>query len=106
MKNKKFNIFKTFEIFNSEAFSILKERIINLVFIETENFFITGINESKSFLTKILDNNKEASSYIGSDIRKDNSIQLSVVGNRKVYNLLNMTLRKCKKLEEHETINS
>ena len=95
---KKFNILKTFDIFNSEAISILKDKIINLIFIETENFFIKDKNEKKQFLSKIIDDNKENSGIINANTNQDDSIQLSIIGTEKVYNLLSYTLNKYKKI--------
>ena len=97
MKNKKFNILKTFDVFNSEAISILREKIINLIFVETDNFFIKG-TQNKSFLSKIIEDADENTTTISTDTSKDGSMQLSVVGNEKVYNLLSYTLNKYKVL--------
>ena len=94
MKAKKFNILKTFEIFNSESVSILKDKVVNLIFVETENFFIKYQNEGKSFLKKII--SSEPSSSIQTDLMDNDAVQLTVVGNKNVYNLLSFTLRKYK----------
>jgi len=85
-EKKKFDIFKTFEIFNSTAVSIIKERIIQFVHIEAENFFMTQ-------------------SSVTASITKDNAVQLSVLNNEKVYNLLTCTWRKYQQRVLNESIN-
>jgi len=71
------NIFKTFEIFNRETISIIQERIIRFVYVESENFF------RKGSVLKIAQNH-------------DNTIQLNVFNNKKVYNLLTCAFYKQK----------
>jgi hypothetical protein len=71
------NIFKTFEIFNRETISIIQERIIRFVYVESENFF------RKGSVLKIAQNH-------------DNTLQLNVFNNKKVYNLLTCVFYKQK----------
>ncbi|OGI22971.1 MAG: hypothetical protein A2287_08940 [Candidatus Melainabacteria bacterium RIFOXYA12_FULL_32_12] len=83
MKKKKYNIFKTFDMFNSEAMNIIKERLIKFVLIEADNF----MGKSHSVTT---------------DISSDNSIQLSILNNKKLYNLLNNTWQRKQQKVENE----
>ena len=83
IKKKKFDIFRTFEIFNSEAISIIRERIIKFVLVEADNFFIT-----KSFLN--------------ADINKDDDVQITILNNKNVYNLLTNSWRKYQQRVKNE----
>jgi len=85
LKKKKFDIFKTFDIFDSEAISIIKERIIKFVLIEAENFFITKSN-------------------INAEFDKDEALQITVFNNPKVYNLLTNTWNRYKQKVQNESI--
>lgn len=71
------NIFQTFEIFLRKPISILKKGLVSIVHLKAENFF-----------TK---------SAINVDMLNDKA-QITVVNNKKVYNLLKMvTYRVSKK---------
>ncbi len=82
-KKKRFDIFKTFEIFNSEAASVIKESIIRFVLVEAENFFITK-------------------SCLKTNIMKDESVNFSIINNQKIYNLLSTVWKKYQKKDENE----
>jgi len=75
LQKKKFNIFKTFDIFNSEAMNVIKERIIKFVLIEADNFM-------------------GKSSSVTTDVGQDDSVQVTVVNNPKMYHLLSNTWRR------------
>ncbi|MEI7474730.1 MAG: hypothetical protein WCK67_08115 [bacterium] len=83
---KRFDIFKTFDIFEQVSLSVIRETIIKLVFVETENFFA-----NKPDLTL--------------DLTKDNNAQITVINNKRVYNLLSSAMMRKEKLKEHENIN-
>ena len=70
-------------MFNSEAMNIIKERLIKFVLIEADNF----MGKSHSITT---------------DISSDNSIQLSILNNKKLYNLLNNTWQRKQQKVENE----
>lgn len=72
------NIFKTFETFFAEPLSMIRNRIIQIVYIESNIF------------------SKERK--IDVDITNKN-INLSVYGSKKVYNLLSNVMFKRKQLE-------
>ena len=82
---KKFDIIKTFEIFNTETINVIRERIIQFVLVEAENFFA-----SKTAIT--------------AEITSDDTICFSVLNNEKVYNLLTNAWRKKQKRMENEDI--
>ncbi len=83
-KKRKFDIFRTFEIFNSEPVHFMNPDFVNMVLVETENFFM-----SKSCLK--------------TDLKRDNLFQISVFNNKKVFNLLTQTWkRRSKRKMEHE----
>jgi len=91
---KKFDIIKSFEIFNSEALSVIKDKIIEIVLIEAENIFSKhpAVNNS----------------LFNVDIKKDNSFQVTVFNDKKTYDLLSNTwkrqkLRKQKAKNEENT---
>jgi hypothetical protein len=82
---KKWDILKTFEIFNSEAIGVIRERIVKFVLIEAENFFA-------------------GKSSISTSIKSDESAQITVVNNQKLYNLLDSTWRKRQQKLKDENI--
>lgn len=82
---KKFDIIRTFEIFNAETMNVIRERIIKFVLIEAENFFA-----KKTAVT--------------AEITTDDSICFSVLNNEKVYHLLTNAWRKHQKRIENENI--
>jgi len=69
LKKDNLDIFATFDIFNSEAMSIIKDRVVRFVLVESG-----GISGHESCITANADNN--------------NVIHISVLNNEKVYNLL------------------
>ncbi len=73
------NIFKTFEIFLSEPLSIIRKRVIQILHVET-NIFAKQIPLSV-------------------DLSEDTA-QITVFNNEKVYNLLTTVLHKRKKVED------
>ena len=77
-KKRKFDILKTFEIFNRESLGILKDKLIEIVMLETDNIF------SKKSLFNI-------------DFKKDDSVQITVINDRKTYDLLSNTWKRHKK---------
>ncbi|MFH0702061.1 MAG: hypothetical protein V2B14_00780 [bacterium] len=99
---KIFDIFKTFDIFNSEALSIIKDKIIKFILIETNDF--SSKKEKNFFITKKFDNSFDAKSYIKTDIEKDEFIYFSVLNNKKCYNLLTNTWRKYEQKMKNENI--
>ena len=76
---KNFNIFKTFEKFNSESINILKDRIIEIILIETENIF-----------------SKPNKNLFEMDFKKNNSIQISIFNDKKTFDLLSNTWKRHK----------
>lgn len=85
LKKKKFDIFKTFEIFNSEALSIIKQRILKFVLIEADNM-------------------PDKQTSITAEIDKNNDVQLSILNNTKFYNLLSCTWHKRQQKLNNENI--
>lgn len=83
---KRFDIFKTFEIFEQASLSVIRETIIRLVFIETENFFI----------------NKPELTF---EKTKDNNAQITVINNKRVYNLLSSAMKRKEEQKKYENIN-
>lgn len=77
--NKKFNIWKTFEIFNSYPISILKERI-RFMFIDT--------------------NSNDAS--ISANISSKNGIEINIFNSEGAYNLLTSVFYRSKQKAENE----
>ncbi len=78
MKRKeKFDILKTFEIFNRESLSIIKDRIIEIVMLETENIF------SRTNLFNV-------------DFKKDDTVQITVINDKQTYDLLSNTWKRHK----------
>lgn len=83
---KRFDIFKTFDIFEQVSLSVIRETIIRLVFVETDNLFA---NKTELTFEKT----------------KDNNAQLTVINNKRVYNLLSSAMKRKEKLKEYENIN-
>ena len=79
-KKRKFDILKTFEIFNREALSVLKDKFFEIIMIETDNIF----SSHKNNLFNI-------------DFKKDDSVQVTVINDRKTYDLLSNTWKRHKK---------
>lgn len=77
-KKKKFDIFKTFEIFNMEALSVLKNKFLEIVMLETDNVF-TKVNP------------------FSVDFKKDDTVQITVINDRKTFDLLSNTWQRQKK---------
>ncbi len=74
------NIFKTFEIFFSEPLSIIRNRVIQILHVET-NIFAKKVPLSVDFSEK--------------------SAQITVYNNEKVYNLLRTVIQKRKQRERN-----
>lgn len=72
------NIFRTFEIFLSEPVSFLRKKIIRILHVESEIFEVGNFVDVSS---------------------NEDTIQLNVYNNEKVYKLLSMVMYK-KKLNE------
>jgi len=79
-KKRKLNILKTFEIFNREALSLLKDKFLEIVLLETENIFSSHHNN-----------------LFNIDFKKDDSVQITVINNRRTYDLLSNTWKRHKK---------
>lgn len=81
------NILESFEIFFREPLSILKTNIIQIVGIDTDNFFAKDSSVSVNF-TK-------------------NKTQITVFNNIKLYNLLSLaTARNNRRIEQRSLIRS
>lgn len=77
----KFNIFKSFDIFNSEAVSVLKEAIVKFMHIETD-YYAEG-------------------SAITAELKED-CVTLTIVNQPKVFNLMTLAWYRQKKRLENE----
>jgi hypothetical protein len=77
------NIFKTFETFLKEPLSILKDNLIQIVSVQTGNFFANKPSIDVSMLK--------------------GKTQITVVNNEKLYNLLSLVTAKAKKKEEESS---
>lgn len=73
------NIFKTFETFLKEPLSVLKSNIIQIVSIQTGNFFANKPSVDVTMLK--------------------NKTQITVVNNEKLYNLLSLVNHRQKQKE-------
>jgi len=82
---KKADIFKTFEIFNRETLSILRDRLVEIVLIETDNIF----SKANKKLFEV-------------DFKKNNSLQISVFNDKPMYDLLANTWRRKQQLRQCE----
>jgi len=91
---KKFDIIKSFEIFNSEALSVIKDKIIEIVLIEAENIFSKHPAMTNSLFNV--------------DMKKDNSFQVTIYNDKKTYDLLSNTWKrqKLRKLKAKNEENS
>ena len=72
-------------MFNSEAINVIKDRIIRFVLVEADNLFA-------------------GKSSIEASTNNDESTQITVVNNKKVYNLLENTWRKRQQKLQNEII--
>lgn len=81
-KQNKFDILKTFEIFNSQALTVLKNRLIEIVMLESDNIFAAKKN------------------LFSVDIKKDDSAQITIINDRETYDLLSNTWQRHKKKVE------
>ena len=72
-------------MFNSEAINVIKDRIIRFVLVEADNLFA-------------------GKSSIEASTNNDESTQITVVNNKKVYNLLENTWRKRQQKLQNENI--
>ncbi|MEI8389337.1 MAG: hypothetical protein WCG23_05575 [bacterium] len=79
-KKRTFDILRTFEIFNRESLSILKDKFLEIVMLETENIFSSHKNQ-----------------LFNIDFKKDDSAQITVINDKKTYDLLSNTWKRHKK---------
>ncbi len=79
-KKRKFEILRTFEIFNRESLSVLKDKFIEIVLIETENIF-----------------SKASINLFNVDLKKDDSVQITVINDNRTYDLLSNTWKRFNK---------
>lgn len=84
LNKKKFDIYKTFDVFNSESINSFKAKMLKIVFVEAENIFL----------------NK--ASCIIADITNENNPYLTILNNRKIFNLLNNYITRQNKIKNHE----
>ncbi|HSA06824.1 MAG TPA: hypothetical protein P5556_06570 [Candidatus Gastranaerophilales bacterium] len=77
-KSKRFDILRTFELFNKENMSILRDKIVEIILVEADNIF------SKN--KKIFD----------IDFKKDKSMQIAVFNDKQTYDLLSNTWKRHK----------
>ena len=77
-KKKKFDILRTFEIFNKESLSVLKNRLLEIVLLETDNIFAGNVPFTV-------------------DLKKDDKVQVTVINDKKTFDLLANTWRRQKK---------
>lgn len=77
-KSGKYDIIKTFEIFNRENISRLKDKLVEIILVEADNIF------AKS--EKVFD----------LDFKKNKSIQISVYNDKNTYDLLSNTWKRYK----------
>lgn len=78
--SKKTDIFKTFEIFNKENISILKDKIVEIILVEADNIFLKATKKNMFEL----------------DFKKNNSVQVSVFNDKHAYDLLSNTWKRHK----------
>lgn len=108
MKKKKFNIINTFDIFSTEAISIIKDKIIKFVLIEADNFFIPKSKDNKNNKKKILVpviNNLDDIEYSTSiENIDDNTVYFSVLNNRKLYNFMTNSWERYNNKAQNENI--
>lgn len=77
-KNGKFDILKTFELFNKENINILKDTLIEIILIEADNIFAKNKN------------------LFNLDIKNNKTMQISVFNDKNTYNLLSNTWKRHK----------
>ena len=77
------NIFKTFETYLKEPLSILRDNFIQIVSVQTENFFATKPSVDVTLMK--------------------NKAQITVVNNEKLYNLLSLVTAKANLRQKAET---
>jgi len=95
MKKKlKFDILKTFEIFNRESLTILKDRFFEIVMLETENIFVKKRDTQKNC------------NLFDVDIKKDDSVQITITNDKGTYDLLSNTWQREKKKMVENLTNS
>lgn len=109
LKKRKFNIFNTFDVFSSEAISILKNTIIKFVLIEADNFFIPKFQDNteslgKKLLCPVYAPSDSVDSCVSAEISNNDTIYFSVLNNKRMYNLLTNSWRRYKSRVENESI--
>lgn len=77
-KKNKFDILKTFDIFNKDSLSVLRDKFIEIVMIEADNIFA-------------------GKSLFNIDFKKDDTVQITVINDRRTYDLLSNTWQRHKK---------
>ncbi|OGI03713.1 MAG: hypothetical protein A2Y25_08230 [Candidatus Melainabacteria bacterium GWF2_37_15] len=87
---KSSDIYKTFEIFNKDNISILKDRLIEIILIEADNIF-----------------SRKNKNMFELDFKKNNSVQISVYNDKEMYDLLSNTWKryKMKQIETNDKDN-
>lgn len=85
-KKRKFDILKTFEIFNKESLNVIKDKLIEIIMVESDNIF-AGRN------------------LFDVDFKRDDSVQITVINDRNTYDLLSNTWKRHKKKLENEKNN-
>lgn len=77
-QKRKFDIFRTFELFNKENMGILKDKIVEIIMVESDNIFAKN---KKMF---------------NIDFIKDKSARISVFNDKPAYELLSNTWKRYK----------
>lgn len=73
----KFDIFKTFELFNKENMSILRDKIVEIILVEADNIF-----------------SKKNKKMFELDLKKNNSVQVTVMNDKGTFDLLSNTWKR------------
>jgi len=113
---KKFDIIKTFEIFNKENMSILKNKIIEIILVEADNIFsipkqkwFSDLGKPESLEINVISENRITNSQptcyknkklFNVDFKKNNAAQISVFNDRRTYDLLSNTWKRHKMKQE------
>ena len=87
---KNTDIFKTFDVFNKDNISILKDRLIEIILIEADNIF-----------------SRKNKNMFELDFKKNNSVQISVYNDKETYDLLSNTWKRyrMKQIEDNDKDN-
>lgn len=79
-KKKPFDILKTFDLFNREALAVIKNKFLEIIMVETDNVFVK--NQQQMFNV---------------DIKNDNTVQITILNDKKTYDLLSYAWHKHKR---------